>query len=153
LDGELSISAKDEIFDHLEHCPGCRTLYDDSKLAVAMTEQLASISPAPELWNRIEREITPSPRREVFSPAIDWLKQKWVPTAAFASLLAMTALLIVFYDQDPMEQEFQRFIERREHLQRHHERLLFTGPFERNRLGRNPFSSPVSLDYQNTFEE
>ncbi len=101
-------------------------------------------------WLYISRRI---PDRYYNEVIFDLFSRSWVPTAAFGTVAAVILLFGLIPGTDPLEEEFQSFMERREHLQNYHERLLFRGPFDRKRLGRNPFSIPVSLEYQNPFEE
>ena len=153
LDGELSSTERKQVGAHLDQCQDCRDTFNRHRLAAELTNQLSSIRPAPDLWKRIQADIAPSRNPGLLSWLFDLFSRPWVPTAAFGTVAAVILLFVLIPGTDPLEEEFQLFMERREHLQNYHERLLFRGPFDRKRLGRNPFSIPVSLEYQNPFEE
>ena len=154
LDGELSSRDRERISSHLENCTGCRNELESHQFTLDLADKLAPVHPDASLWNRIELRISPPMEEPGFLPRlIGQLRANWIPAAAFGTLGAVFLLVLLSTPGHPLDDEFHSFLQSREHLQEYHERVLFQDSFERDRLGRNPFSSPISLEYQNPFQE
>jgi len=153
LDGELSPAERKGVEAHIDSCRACGELWNQHHLVAALTDRLTPIRPRPELWTRIEAEINAVEGPGFWEQLVGAFRRTWIPAAALGTVSVIILAVLLIPGTDPMEEEFQAFIEGREVLRKHHERLLFYGSFDRHRLGRNPFSIPVSLEYQNPFEE
>jgi len=107
LDDELEVSKNLEILSHLEGCPTCHLELElDMRLKPLVREQLAALTPSPELWNRIVRRIEQEP--EIARRPWEGV-EKWWPTAgafravwgALALVLALSLIWILHPGQVP----------------------------------------------------
>ena len=80
--GELSAGEKLRVQSHLRECSSCRAAYDEIRLGARLAAAL-SLSNAPEsIWGEIQAApLAPRLRR-------------WIPQAALASLVVVSALLV-----------------------------------------------------------
>jgi anti-sigma factor RsiW len=154
LDSELSTDENEDLERHLKSCPDCQKDYTSHRIAAQLTDQLPSVIPGADLWYRIESQINPARPPTVWHNLLSLFRRRWVPVSALAEAAGIIFILVVLLipRTNPVEVQFQTFIEEREILQAQHERL-FRSPFDRNLTGRNPFQKLRKINSRNPFQE
>ncbi len=92
VDGTLTADRKSEVERHLEACPACAEMAQDSAAAVAFMERAADVEPPPELITRI---LFDAPwARKTPAKSRGWLSKLIAPVLQprFAMGMAMTIL-------------------------------------------------------------
>lgn len=81
---------------HPQSCTSCNQDIEETRSVLSLLHGLPEIEPGPEIWTRIEREIS-TPRR--FQPA-----RMWVRLGAAASVLVAVAAFLILYQRpvDPL---------------------------------------------------
>ncbi len=161
LDGELEVSERRQVEEHVGGCPDCREELDSLAVSYRILDE--TVDPLPlkaesALWQVVEAEVAPrrSPRREMRSSRPWWQRLMWLPVSAVAVLVALVILVPSQVDPQPgpeIRLQFEKFVQDRLSAEQLSAPALRTGgldwdrsdnPFSESEVdnrGENPFSS------------
>ena len=91
VDGELDMTKRSSLEEHLESCKECRKILEDYKRIAGTARQLEAGYPSPYVWTRIKQRL------ETSTPSYEGAKRRpwsWSPQLTYAVSL-LSVLLIV----------------------------------------------------------
>jgi len=91
VDGELDLTKRSSLEEHLESCEGCRKILEDYRRITSTAQQLEAGSPSPYVWTRIKQRL------ETSTPSYEGAKRRpwsWSPKLTYA-VGFLSVLLIV----------------------------------------------------------
>ena len=91
VDGELDLTKRSSLEEHLESCEECRKILEDYKGIAGTAQQLEAGSPSPYVWTRIKQRL------ETSVPSYEGTKKRswsWSPRLTYA-VSFLSVLLIV----------------------------------------------------------
>jgi len=91
VDGELDLTKRSSLEEHLESCEECRKILEDYKGIAGTARQLEAGSPSPYVWNRIKKGL------ETSTPSYKEAKRlplRWSPKLKYA-VSFLSVLLVV----------------------------------------------------------